>query len=250
MGSSHHHHHHSSGLVPRGSHMASSLSAAISFEGLGFASGDYEKGANLSGVETTENRFGSDVTVRRSTFSHGGANFDNEYVVEWGSWSGWGYSRDTDTVPNTYLNQMSAMPGIGAQGTTNYGIGYLSGWTTYSIDYASAFDFSGLGMFVTNTVYAYDSMLNGDGFVTAFTTGDYLKVTIEGFNSSISTGSLDFYLADYRSAIAAEHYILDAWTFLDLDTLGAVDELQFTLESSQSGVPSYLALDQVGVVPE
>jgi tetrahydromethanopterin S-methyltransferase subunit D len=39
MGSSHHHHHHSSGLVPRGSHMASSLILFIAIGGIMIGAG-------------------------------------------------------------------------------------------------------------------------------------------------------------------------------------------------------------------
>jgi hypothetical protein len=219
------------------------------FEDLLYASGNYENGANLTGTEGIQNLYGSDVTVRDSTFSSGSVTFGNEYNITWASWKKWAYSKDTDTVPNGYLNQYTAMPGVGAGGSTSYGLGYFTG-STLSVTFASAVDFSGLGMEIANTVYAYDSILNGDQFAAAFTTGDYYRVAVEGFVSGVSTGSTVHYLADYRSTNAADHYISAGWDFLDLDGLGIVDELQLTLETTNLNTPSYIAIDNLGVVPE
>lgn len=221
------------------------------FEDLTYASGNYENGANLTGTETIENRFGEDVPVRDSTFTSGGATFDNEYVTySWGtSWSQWAYSKDTDTEPNGSSNQYSAITGAGAEGSTGYGVGYFSG-ETLSLDFSSVVDFTGLGMQIANTVYAYDSMLNGDFFASAFTTGDYFRVVVDGYNGGGSTGSVVHYLADFRSADSDDHYISAVWNYLDLSVLGTVDELQFTLESTDFNTPEYFAIDNLGVVPE
>jgi hypothetical protein len=118
------------------------------------------------------------------------------------------------------------------------------------VNFASAVDFTGLGMDIANTVYAYDSILNGDGFAAAFTAGDYFRIVVEGFNGTASTGSTVHYLADYRSADVADHYSSAVWNFLDLDALGIVDELQFTLETTNANTPAYIAIDNLGVVPE
>ena len=68
--------------------------------------------------------------------------------------------------------------------------------------------------------------------------------------ASSSTGSIEYYLADYRSANTADHYIRNAWDFVDLSALGTVDTLQFTLETNNDFTPSYIAIDNIGVVPE
>jgi hypothetical protein len=230
--------------------LVSLASANIGYESLGFLSGDFENGANLSGTETTETRFGSPVTVRRSTFSASGggmtANFDNEYIVEWGAWSGWAYSRDTDSTTAGFSNQYSARPGSGVGGSSNYGLAY----TDTGLRFSEAEDFTGLGLYLANTTYAYFSMQDGDSFADPFTAGDYFKVTIEGFNGGISQGRVDHYLADFRSADPADHFISTAWDFVSLDSLGTVDELQFAFDVTDPGTPNYFAIDNIGAVPE
>lgn len=230
---------------------ATSVSALpyVDFEDLLFTAGNYENGSNLSGTESTQNLFGSDVTVRESAITSGSASFSNEHIVEWGSWSKWAYSKDTDTTTTGYDNQYSAMTGAGAEGSSNYALGYFTG-EALSVGFSTALNFSGLGMGIANTVYAYDSILNGDSFADAFTTGDYFRVVVEGFNSGSSTGSVVHYLADYTSANSDDHYASAAWDFLDLNDLGVVDELQFTLETTNFATPSYIAIDNLGVVPE
>ena len=73
--------------------------------------------------------------------------------------------------------------------------------------------------------------------------------------SGESTGSVDFYLADYRYADSSQDYIVNAWEYIDLSSLGSVDELSFSLSSSDNGsfgmnTPNYFAIDNIGVVPE
>ena len=58
------------------------------------------------------------------------------------------------------------------------------------------------------------------------------------------------YLADFTAEAAEEDYILDAWTWVDLSSLGEVSGLQFTLSSSDNGeygmnTPAYFAIDDI-----
>ena len=65
------------------------------------------------------------------------------------------------------------------------------------------------GFYITNNAYALTSMLNGDGMAKPFKKGDYFKVTIKGYNgTSQATGSVDFYLGDYRADNSADRYLL------------------------------------------
>jgi len=235
--------------------------AAIGFEDLAFQAGfNFENGAHLTGTETVENRFGSDVTVRRSTFDSSGsgfsASFDNEYVIEWDSWSGWAYSKDTDTTTSGFGNQYSAITGSGSRGSSNYGISNGDS----SITFGSSIDFTGRGFDVTNTTYAHNSMRDGDSFAKQFggasgDDADFFRLSVEGFLSGSSTGTVEFYLADFRFADNSQDYILSDWAFVDLSTLGTVDELAFDLSSSDVGsfgmnTPDYFAIDNIGAVPE
>lgn len=209
-----------------------------------------------------------------STSAFGTGTFTNTYneffdgaggtgSLESEFWSGWAYSKDTDTTTSGVGNQYSAITGSGARGSSNYGISF--GDT--SITFGASVDFTGRGFDVTNTTYAHNSMRDGDSFAKQFgddpsTTGvtetdqpDFFRLTAEGFLSGSSTGTVEFYLADYRFTNDADDYILDTWAFVDLTTLGTVDTLSFGLDSTDNSfgfmnTPDYFAIDNIGVVPE
>ncbi|MEM7792361.1 MAG: DUF4465 domain-containing protein [Verrucomicrobiota bacterium] len=264
--------------------IVSGLPASIiaDFEGLSFASGNFENGSNLSGSSSTTNDpFGpssGSLVTKNSVFQSGNgsqtANFSNTFNENYdgadGSgnllfsfWSGWAYSKDTDSVTSGLANEYSAIPGVGAGGSSNYGISFGDTDITFS----SAIDFTGLGFQVTNTTYAHNSMRDGDAFAKKFgddpaTIGitetdqpDWFLLTVEGFLSGGSTGTVEFYLADFRFADDADDYIISTWEFVNLTALGTVDELAFDLTSSDVGAfgmntPDYFAIDNIGAVPE
>ena len=261
--------------------LATTTSANIGFESLTFASGfNFENGEHLTGSSNTNpDPFGpGSVVTKNSTFTStsafGNGTFANTYNAvydgaggtgnfQYDYWSGWAYSKDTDTTTSGPGNQYSAIAGSGARRSSNYGISF--GDT--SITFGSSFDFTGRGFDVTNTTYAHNSMRDGDGFAKEFgddpsTTGvtetdqpDFFRLTAEGFLSGSSTGTVEFYLADYRFANDVDDYILDNWAFVDLTTLGTVDTLSFGLDSTDNSfgfmnTPDYFAIDNIGVVPE
>jgi hypothetical protein len=198
-------------------------------------------------------------------FSSGGAVFNNEFSP-FGSgccWQGWAYSQTTDTTTGGFVNQYSAIPGSGAGGSATYGVAFTGGSLTVMdiVTLTFASELSVLSAAVTNTTYAWDSMSNGDGFAKKFggASGDdpdYLRLVITGYDAlGISTGTVDFLLADYTFANNALDYIVTDWTSVDLSSLGAVKSLDFALEGSDAGfgflnTPAYFALDDLVVVPE
>jgi hypothetical protein len=254
-----------------------SRAAVITFEDLAFASGNYENGANLGGSQSTVNNpygpsSGSLVTRTNIITSGGGTGVTviNQYSrkfsgtggtgsLEFDFWSDWAYSKDTDTVTSGFGNQYSAVAGSGAGGSANYLIGYQSG-SALRLTFAADENFAGRGLELTNTTYSHNDMRDGSGFSKKFggvsgNDADWFLLTIEGFNDSLSQGSVEFYLADFRSVDNALDDIVDEWTFVDLSALGTIDELRFSLTSSDVGMfgintPTYFALDNVGVIPE
>jgi hypothetical protein len=134
-------------------------------------------------------------------FTSQGIQFLNNYDSGWDSWNGWSYSNTTDTTTKGFGNQYSAYTG-GAYSGTNYGV-YFASWTPTPTITAVA---PGVieGAYITNTTYAALSMRDGDTFAKKFggTSGndpDWFLLTITGKNASGgTTGTVDFYLADYR----------------------------------------------------
>jgi hypothetical protein len=99
-------------------------------------------------------------------------------------------------------------------------------------------------------------MLNGDQFAKKFggASGDdpdFFLLTITGLDASNqSVGSVDFYLADYRSSDNSLDYIVDTWESVDLSGLEGATRLSFAVTSSDIGqfglnTPAYVALDNL-----
>lgn len=99
---------------------------------------------------------------------------------------------------------------------------------------------------ITNTTYAYWAMLKGTAFSKPFTTNDYLAVDIWG----VDKGKETFYQTVY---LAENGDIVDSWQSIDLTGMGEVQQIYFTMRSSDSGewgmnTPAYFALGALQVV--
>lgn len=202
----------------------------------------------LTGIDTFY--VGSDSA---GGFTAEGVTFKNSYAeYPWGfSWGGFGYSNMTDNVTTGFGNQFSAITGAGAQNSDIYAI-YTNSDTLF---------FPGAAVFgtvqVTNTTYAYYAVKDGDdGNATPFVKGpfeegDFFTVTIYGHSSSDElVDSIVVYLADYRSTNTSDHYVLNDWTSINLETLEGSTYLTFKFDSSDIGAwgmntPAYFALDNL-----
>ncbi len=223
--------------------VASTTRADIAtFEDLSLQGESYWNGSDESGV-----------------FYSGGAYFNNVYTPDWDSWESFSYSNITDTTMTGLDAQYNAITGAGQGDSANYAIGFV-GWSsvpTVTLRKAGIVD----GLHVTNNNYAYYALLNGSTFSKKFggDTGDdpdWFMLTITGKDSEgVVTGTVDFYLADYRFADNSDDYIVDTWQYIDLTSLGMVKSLEFTLSSSDVGdwgmsTPAYFALDTIVDTPE
>lgn len=203
-------------------------------------------------------------------FTSGDAYFSHDDITS--AWSGFVYTNRTDTTTPGYTNQFSAITGGGAQGSANYGIAYIPlDWQngtydpipqTVSFGAVTGEDYNTTlsGAYFSNTTYAYLSMRDGDTFAKKFggdsgNDPDYFKLMISGIDEHGNyTGTVDFYLADYRFDDNSQDYIIDDWTWVDLSGLGDVVGLEFSLESSDTGdyginTPAYFAMDTINPVP-
>lgn len=72
--------------------------------------------------------------------------------------------------------------------------------------------------------------------------GDYLKLTVTGYNDSKETGKAEYYLVDFRPDADS---IALGWKKLDLSKLGDIDYVNFSLESSKVGLPKYFCIDNI-----
>lgn len=227
-----------------------SLLGALAFASTGFS----QPFINFSDLPLPPESYHND-----SAFTSGGATFNNSYDSTYFSWGGFAYSNIADVTTPDYTNQYSAITGNGFAGSSVYAVAYMDTYTpTYPrITLPSGWD-RPLSLTLTNTTYTYFTIQDGNDYASAFTTGDYFYVTITAYaaDGTTSLGSIDFYLADYRSANAADHYLIDQWTTVDLSSFGnGVSYLGFDLTSSDTGAfgmntPAYFAVGGLSVVPE
>jgi len=184
----------------------------------------------------------------------------NGYDAEFFSWDGFAVSNLTDTETPGWMNDVSAITGGGVHGSAAFAVGYDSGFApeppTLEILDAGEAGVVVKGFFVTNTTYAYLSMLEGDDYAKKFggesgEDEDWFLLTVTGIGSGgADVGTVDFYLADFRGADMDQDYILNQWTWVDLTSLGPVAKPRFTLSSTDMGefgmnTPAYFALDDL-----
>ena len=190
-------------------------------------------------------------------FVSGGVHFSNNYDADWASWDGFSYSNLTDTTTMGFGAQYNAITGLGQGGSVNYAVAYV-GWAAPPTMTLGEPGFVA-GLYATNSNYAYYSMLEGDAFAKKFGGAggdpDFFKLTITGRDADGKvTGTVDFYLADYRFEDNGEDYIVDTWAYVDLTSLGVVMSLEFALSSSDVGdwgmnTPGCFAIDTIIYYP-
>jgi len=208
------------------------------FENFGLSTDEFIKDAGIDGG-----------------FSDGNVFLPNNYNAAYDSWSGWAISATTDVTTPSFMNDLSAITGGGYNGSTTYASVFAFSPTMVNLE-GDAIGGQVAGFYITNSTYAYLSMKDGDGFAKKFggTTGDdpdFYVLTIKGFeNGSLKNDSVDFYLGDYRFEDNSMDYLINDWTWVDLTSLGNVDSLQLSLNSSDVGAfgmnnPAYFCVDNI-----
>lgn len=195
------------------------------------------------------------------TFSHtftdygGGMGISNGFVA----------TRSTDNTYHEpmYAHQFNVMTqgGVNGPGTPCL----VANWDTMGTDDVELADrcclivnltdrvkgFRPAQTYVTNTCYAYYTMLNGNDFCRPFAKGDRLTLTAHGVHADGSESTTSFYLADMVNGDPATE-IVRTWKSWDLTPLGEVICIYFTMDSTDSGqwgmnTPAYFALDGLTV---
>lgn len=183
----------------------------------------------------------------------GGWMFYNYYMPDYSFWGGFTASNHTDMSQSGLNAQYTAASGCGYDGSAQYGVAYAMG-VQCDVHASDNQAHTVTGCYVTNNLWAYQNMHDGDATATAFggTTGndpDWFKLTATGKNASGQTvGTAEFYLADYRFSNNEEDYILNTWEWFDLSTLGAVNTISFSLSSSKNNsggmvTPAYFCIE-------
>ncbi len=219
----------------------------VDFSDLSLSPQSHWSGPDPNG--TTGTLYGDPATF--GNFTSGGVNFQNVYAVDptYGPyWEGFAYSNVVNTTTSDYTNQFASISGGGIHGPgSTYAVAYYDAYATIPTIVLPA-PTTVLSTDVTNTTYAYYSMLNGDGIGdTAFSSSDSFQLSIQGFDVNGQPTGAKPVVVD----LADGTDILTSWSHVDLSSLGNdVKSLQFSLTSTQPYTPSYFALGDLTVVPE
>ncbi len=148
-----------------------------------------------------------------------------------------------------------AKGGVAGEGTP-YLIAY---WDSYaesmsedkSCEVFTSSPYYAVGCYVCNSPYAYYTIQKGNSYANQFEQGSWFKLVAHGVDANeTETGTVEYYLADYRSENTEEWTLNNSWEWLDLTSLGQVASIYFTMESSDVNdygmlTPSYFCLDKL-----
>lgn len=217
---------------------------AATFENLFLEQDGYWWGPDTKG-QLGQNNWG--LEEMQGSFVSGSYSFENRCMADYNTWGGFGYSRRTGTDFTVLMSdQFNSSVGSGYAGSENYAVAYDNG--TIKVLNSPIEGDSLRGCYVTNNAYALSAIKQGAGVARKFQEGDYLKVTFTGHKADGTESTLDYYLADYRSANEADRYALDSWQWVDLRPLGQVTSVTYSITGSDTGAyglntPAYFCLD-------
>ncbi len=209
----------------------------VDFETLTIPSSGYWNGSDASG-----------------SFAAGILKFNNSFNASWKTWAGFAYSQKSDFTTKGYENQYSVFDS--KNGNNKYALFYPS----FDASIFAAFPANELhqiqSMDLCNSTYTALSMKNGDSYCKKFggitgTDPDWFKITIIGYDQNgLKTGSVNYYLADFRFPDFEKDFVINKWTTVDLTALGKINQLSFEFSSSDTGsyginTPTYVCLDNI-----
>lgn len=179
----------------------------------------------------------------------GGMMFNTE-IADWGDY-GMGYMEAQVVnyaggfVPADFSDAYLATAAQGAAEGSNY-ISFNIGYADQHIQLVNTV-LSGVA--VTNTKYVVSAITEGMYPARKFEQGDWLKLTFIGWNGEQQTGTVDFYLADFRGE--SEWFYAEDWQWVDLTSLGEINGLSLAISGSDMGdwglnTPAYVCLDNFG----
>ncbi len=228
---------------------------------------------------TTKLEFNAETGAWTETYTNDATTIESQCFSlvhhansEWLTW--WGFtasnSYDNTRPENTLKFQFSNMaPGgivLNEDGTVKmgdddmpvtdkampYAVGYYSSYYAdqpVQIAFNTGKSYEPVGAYFNLTSYPYYCLEFGDAYARAFHNGDKLTVTAHGVAADQTEKTVDFQLASYTNGNLT---INRSWMYVDLSELGAVNEIYFTLTTTDVGeygpnTPLYFAMDKLMV---
>ena len=196
--------------------------------------------------------------------SWGGYYWDGFCPAKGGDTTDYGQTGDSNAW-TTYFGGCMAGGGcvLGNDGSATadasqpYLVAYYSSWATEGpscqvmfVDKEGNTAFEPVGVYVSNHPWPYYGCEHGDGFGSPFAEGDRFWLTAVGVDANgddISSTSIN--LVEFTNG---QLNALNDWTFFDLSSLGEVESVYFTLDSTDSGAygmntAAYFCMDKFQV---
>ena len=154
---------------------------------------------------------------------------------------------------------------INADGTVTadpaqpYLVAYYSNWAMEGpsnqvmfVDKEGKTTFEPVGVYVCNHPWPYYGCEHGDGFGNPFGEGDYFELIAHGVAADGSEKTVSINLVEFSNG---ELHALNDWTFFDLSSLGEVESVYFTMNSTDTGdygmnTAAYFCMDKFQVKGE
>ena len=151
---------------------------------------------------------------------------------------------------------------INADGTVTadpsqpYLVAYYSSWAAEGpsnqvmfVDKDGNMAFTPAGVYVCNHPWPYYGCVHGDGSARAFDEGDYFELTAVGVAADGTQTSTSIRLVEFTDG---QLKALNDWTYFDLSSLGEVESVYFTLNSTDVGAygmntAAYFCMDKFQV---
>ncbi len=169
-------------------------------------------------------------------------------------WGGFQVSSRKDTSKQALEAQYTAVTGMGYNGSEKYSVAYPNYYQTEVFPETGNATEVIKGMYVTNNLWTYQVIMNGDTYSTPFggdsgDDEDYFRIKALAYDADGQVSdSLFFYLADYRFENNEEDYVVTDWKYFDLSPLGEVSKIRFSVEGTKSNewglvTPAYFCMD-------
>jgi len=127
---------------------------------------------------------------------------------------------------------------VTADPTQPYLLAYYSAWAgspsnqVMYVDKDGNTTFKPVGVYVCNHPWSYYCCEHGDGSARAFVEGDYFELIAVGVDADGNEKSTSINLVEFSDG---ELKALNDWTFFDLSSLGEVESVYFTMNSTDVG---------------
>lgn len=199
-------------------------------------------------------------------------SFIHNSMSDWNTWWGFTASNSTDNSFHTnfvkYQFSNMAQGGIalnsdGIVMTDEFGAPVVTAEMPYLVGFYSPFmsprpldmtfntgkSYEAVGVYVNLNSYSYYSVYQGDGFARAFTNGDRFTLTIHGVAPDGDQREVEVEMAASSNGNLT---VNRGWRYVDLTSLGEINELYFTMKSTDSGAygdntAEYFCLDKLTV---